>query len=1689
MEEQNLLVACLKGGFKLELLDQNERPLKDLTPTTEETNYVGSEDSTAQGYTVMLPKTLTCKGCTIRLLRQAREWGSQYLFWSCADVDVVPESEINEVCSSHGRLEEGRCVCDRLYSGNVCQYLDECWSDSDCGSHGKCVNVDSTTFPKLQCFCQTGWFGENCNNESPVKSTMVDLSKYSRKELSDDYVLYWRIIQETEEIEAVLKVNGTSFVALGWRPVDTKSSCKAFPFVSNHRASEARRKTGDVNMDDERTTSKDNKSVLEFDTEHEREVNEPVPEKIPKPTSKPVPTMGEMVLTNTRESQKPQDRTDPDGAKDTKSSDTGSEGMKTQKVHDAPSVASINSPGIFDFVDHRRHRIGAVPHPLSTEAFGGPPYYFSPSQLSLRGRSFDFPVSRNLAHQPLKNVKHIFDNNGNVIGITLSETPDRRSLYPRQEVGHPFESLFSGRGFFPLSRFKRKVKQPYEFGASAEPEVSAEPLKPNQSERSDAYPQVTPYTPRHDFHPMDCTDIVIGVVREGASRIFDYYTRDRSTPQIDSYYGGTDDLTAAVGEEMIGVTTILFRKKLKAKELTDHTIEDRLMNVIWARGQEPGMYIHRPKTGLDIGKAKIKDFYRPDELKYHGHGDQRGKTTMNFFDATNQLPAATVSSSSGEWKYPHGCGDQSCQYHVKWDLEEDTDDVRFVIQSSNSDKWTGIGFSKNPKMPSSDAVIGWINGIGQVTVIDVWLTGYERPQYDDSQDIHDISGEVNDGRVTLRFSRKRKTGDHTQDIEFTATDGFYFFFPVKGGMFDDSNRKIEFHEQIPVVSSEKFYVGLNKERESSEVKRDSVYEPDVKSEPEPSSEPVVKPQPEPTSEPDVKSEPEPSSEPVVKPQPEPTSEPDVKSEPEPTSEPDVKSEPEPTSEPDVKSQPEPTSEPDVKSQPEPTSEPDVKTEPEPTSEPDVKSKLEHANDLDVKSQPEPTNTPVVKSKPEPTSEPNIKWKLEPSNDLDVKSQPEPTSEPVVKSELEPTSERDVKSEPEPTSEPYVKSQPEPTSEPDAKSVPEPTSKPEVKSEPVPTSEPDIKSQPEPTSEPEVKSEPEPTSKSNVKPEPEPTSEPDVKSELEHANDLDVKSQLDSTNTPVVKSEPEPTSEPDVKWKLEPANDLDVKSEPVPTSTPVVKSEPEPTSTPVVKSEPEPTSEPNIKWKLEPSNDLDVKSKPEPTSEPDVKSQPEPTSEPEVKLEPEPTSEPDVKSQPESTSESNVISTPISEEDLQSEPGPSSEPNVKFETELTSQPDVKFELETTRKSDVKSESEPTNETTVKINMGSTNEADVKSDMETASEADVKSDMKTTSEADVKLDMKTTSEADVKSDMKTASEADVKSDMKTTSEADVKSDMKTTSEADVKSDMKTTRGADVKSDMKTASEADVKSDMKTTRGADVKSDMKTTSEADVKSKDESIPEAGTKAEVKAEENTVVSSLATPGSNQSSGNTTTETITRISVSTSTVVVHLKAEYSVEFKVPRTWKNELEKEDSKEYRKLKEKISNDISSELMTLEGFQKVKAADLKITKKENSTLLVTLIIIVLETRPRENGTLTNASLIAHHMSAITAKLNETFSRGYVGDLQVDPAYLVIQPSSVVEVEPGGEEGTNSRSTHNQQDITVFIIIGGIAALVLLVTIQAIFMVCRSRKRKGLMMTSMPKDCECSGCKGKQRTCYRL
>merc|ERR1740128_1126204 len=119
------------------------------------------------------------------------------------------------------------------------------------------------------------------------------------------------------------------------------------------------------------------------------------------------------------------------------------------------------------------------------------------------------------------------------------------------------------------------------------------------------------------------------------------------------------------------------------------------MHVIWAHGQKSGAFSHSPLSGLET-EPGVPDFYRDNELKYHGRAN-RGVTTINFMQ----------DSQDGEqcqFAVPPGCS-EDCQYKAQWTA----DDVNFYIsvlsRGSDPSRWLGIGLSNNQRMAVSYVLI------------------------------------------------------------------------------------------------------------------------------------------------------------------------------------------------------------------------------------------------------------------------------------------------------------------------------------------------------------------------------------------------------------------------------------------------------------------------------------------------------------------------------------------------------------------------------------------------------------------------------------------------------------------------------------------------------------------------------------------------------------------------------------------------------------------------------------------------------------------------------------------------------------------------------------------------------------------------------------------------------------------------
>ncbi|XP_052090398.1 uncharacterized protein LOC127727039 [Mytilus californianus] len=220
-----------KGGYRIALLDHNEQEVQVFT-STQNGRYTGANDPTILSHQITLPNT-ECRNCSIQLIRQAGEWTTgncgDYIFYSCADVNILPSNVPNRRCGSHTDMGS-MCMCNRTYSGKQCTFKEDCLTNEDCHNHGVCTQLDTTFYPRQQCFCDRGWHGRHCQHRSAVAEKITDFSSYKKTELSPEFNLFHKILPN-DEIEMVMRVKSTTWIGIGWRPSSFRSGCQYFPHI------------------------------------------------------------------------------------------------------------------------------------------------------------------------------------------------------------------------------------------------------------------------------------------------------------------------------------------------------------------------------------------------------------------------------------------------------------------------------------------------------------------------------------------------------------------------------------------------------------------------------------------------------------------------------------------------------------------------------------------------------------------------------------------------------------------------------------------------------------------------------------------------------------------------------------------------------------------------------------------------------------------------------------------------------------------------------------------------------------------------------------------------------------------------------------------------------------------------------------------------------------------------------------------------------------------------------------------------------------------------------------------------------------------------------------------------------------------------------------------------------------------
>jgi len=317
---------------------------------------------------------------------------------------------------------------------------------------------------------------------------------------------------------------------------------------------------------------------------------------------------------------------------------------------------------------------------------------------------------------------------------------------------------------------------------------------------------------RYQLHHMDCSDIVFASEHEGRHRVVDMYTRDRSTPQADTWYNGTDDLTAAVATRVDGILHVRFRRNLTSADPTDHGFSDIPFRLNWARGQTPTQFWHMPMSGMEMCKTSDYGFYRVNEIKYHGTRiTQRGTQLYNIYEDPEVIENDEEAVMHADmYRHPPECVGDDCVYRASWRCRKNDGRVFFKIEAKVEEgRWASIGFSEDQNVEGTDAAVGWVEpSNGELTLTDRWI---EMGEGDNATDpiyaldngpssFEDATGSYADGVLTMEFSRKLDTED-LNDLKLTECVYFYYSW---GGEVQDGD--VTKHESS-VFSEKKICVG------------------------------------------------------------------------------------------------------------------------------------------------------------------------------------------------------------------------------------------------------------------------------------------------------------------------------------------------------------------------------------------------------------------------------------------------------------------------------------------------------------------------------------------------------------------------------------------------------------------------------------------------------------------------------------------------------------------------------------------------------------------------------------------------------------------------------------------------------------------------------------------------------------------
>jgi hypothetical protein len=279
---------------------------------------------------------------------------------------------------------------------------------------------------------------------------------------------------------------------------------------------------------------------------------------------------------------------------------------------------------------------------------------------------------------------------------------------------------------------------------------------------------------------MKDADQVFGWVDDnGTVTVIDCYSTGTYGPHpTDESLNGTYDVLAFGGMETDGITTIEFTRNLTAYDEYDNTLEsNQEFKIIWAIGTTDNFHDIHDRVGS--GTLNLSTELKIDEDP-HGHEPPGGlEATLDGRITPDEYELEADLYGDGT-------------YMIHWKVENEK---LYMAMKAETTGWVAIGFEPTKAMKDADMIFGWVEGDGQVSIVDCYSTGFFGPHPEDEDlggtfDVLEFGGSEDNGWTIIEFV-KNLTGHDEYDNDLPAKGSFEIIWAT-----GDEDEFHSYHERV-----------------------------------------------------------------------------------------------------------------------------------------------------------------------------------------------------------------------------------------------------------------------------------------------------------------------------------------------------------------------------------------------------------------------------------------------------------------------------------------------------------------------------------------------------------------------------------------------------------------------------------------------------------------------------------------------------------------------------------------------------------------------------------------------------------------------------------------------------------------------------------------------------------------------------